>query len=176
MEKQDKGFRNEKIKENMIEKLRANLTTEELQRIEAQRKFNDIEKDTHTYKIALHLDALRIQLRDEKQIIYKRLWNIENINNVEARCLKQIEDGDIYETLPDSNVVMNENEVKTYMKHQEWLRLGEVRAIAPSLAKIRSIVGHKDYVGQDILTEEEFNAYVEETMQKLEALGHSLYD
>jgi len=173
---QQKGFRNEGTKQNIVKKIRDSLSEEEAHRIQEQRRFDDVIPGSHTYNIALHLDSLKTQYRNEQQTISKRIWNVENIQNNINRCKAQLKSGKIYETVPDSKMIMNEYELATYIKHQEWLILGEVRSIVPGLSKIRSVVGHKDYIGKEIMTEIQFNEYVESVIAELLKLGHDLYE
>jgi len=170
------GFRTDKTKEDAIEGLRKSLTKEELERIKEQRAFNDIKPDTYTYKIALHLDALKQDLRTKQMQVYKRVWNVENIDNSIKNCKTQLETGNITETLPDSDTLMTKRELETYIKHQEWLKLGEVRAIPKDLAGVRALVGHKDLIGNLIFTEGEFDRYFEKIENELQYLDHSMFD
>lgn len=177
-----KGMRDGVDKEKLLKEAKANaelvdfvksITKEEVERLVESRKFDNIEPGTLTYKIALYLDSLRRDLREKKMTIYKRLWNIRNVNNTSLRLNEQLKSGKITEILKDG-VTMNAFEVTTELKHQEWLAVGEAEVIPQTLAEIRGLVGHFDVVKQVIMTEEQFDEYAGGILKELKELGYEV--
>lgn len=169
-----KGFRKGK-EEELKTKLRESLTDEELQRIEQARAFEECKKGTFSYDLALNQDMVRRQIRELKDNINLMLWNIENIINVKSRCLDQIHSGEIIEPLDDKRI-MNENELKTYMKKCERDALREVRGIATALAKLRTFVGLHDIAKNVLLTMEQYDSFVETVKEELSENGYEIFD
>jgi len=166
----ENGFRN-KMKEKL---LREGLTSAEISRIEEQRKFNELKPKTFSWMIAVHLDSIRRMFREKDNLLSKRLWNIENLNNNIKRCLDEIKSGNI-STEVSPGLKMNVTELKTHIKYQEWLIIGEVRSIPEILAEIRAIVGHKDVLNTVVMSEEQFDKYVENIQVKLREQGYDLF-
>lgn len=178
----EKGFRQGIDKKEMLSATKQNqvimdffksLTKEEIVRLKEARKFDEIKPGTITYKIALYLDSLRINMRTHKSTIMKRLWNLQNINDNTRRLRDQLESGKITEQLKDG-MTMNKYEVKTELVHQEWVAIGEAEAIPQTLGELRGLVGHFDVVKQVIMTEEQFNEYAIGIIKKLRELGHEV--
>ncbi len=160
----------EKIKE--LEKL--NFSNAEVARIKEQRKFDDIKPNTFTYDLALHLDALRRNYRTQTRQISEILLSIESILNNVVRCREELESEHITTELKDG-VKMSKSEMMTHIRHQLWVCLGQAQSIAPILAEIRALVGHKDLAGNLILTEEQYMQYVIEIRNRMKELGYDLF-
>ena len=166
------GFRKGQ-KEKALESLRAKLTKEELARIEEQREFLNLDEGTWAYKIALHLDSIRQTLRKFQFDIDKTLWSIKNTQNNINRCQAQLKSGTITEILKDTTL-MNEDELRANMEYLKWTQEIEVNEIPKLLGQLRMLVGHQDLKRQTILSSEQFEKYVEDTILKLQGLGFDL--
>ncbi len=169
-----KGFR-KGMKDKVLDKAREGITPEELERIKQQREYDSIEPGTFTHKLALHLDALQKQKRQNKIDIDKRMWNITNVLNEKRRYEEQLESGKIYAKLKD-DVTMNQYEVASSIKQCDWIALGEVRAISELLADLRSVVGRHDLAKNVILNIQQYDNYVDRVKQELETLGYDIFD
>ncbi len=173
----DKGFRPGK-KEEIKAKIEETMTysPEEIERIKEVRKYDKIKPGTYTEKIAVFLDSLRSQFREIDNLIAKRLWNIEDIAANVERNKEEISSGNITLRLADREAFMTVPELKNYVQNQKWIQVGEVRSIPAQLASLRAIVGHKDVKGNEIISEKEFDEYVDKVQARLEVLGYKLFD
>ncbi len=174
MANKNNGFRDGKLEEAR-EKLRANLSEAELERIKQTREMDNVPKGSISYKLAMMQDPLMIELRNNKFKIQKMVWNIRNVNNQIARGQSQLDTNTITELVPETNVVMSKEELITWMKHMTWIQDGEVTGIPTFLMKVRAIVGHNDYEGKSIITEVEFDEYVTEVETEIKELGFSIF-
>jgi hypothetical protein len=174
-----KGFNRDEfintIKENdELLKFVHSLNKAEIERIEQIRKFDMLKPKTSRYKVALLCDPLRQQLIKAITTLEKRLFNLDDIANKIKRLQIQLASQRITEQIKDG-ITMTEDEVKTLIKHHEWLQKGEADAIRLSLADISSIVGHKDYVKKDVMTEEQFNEIVKNAEKQMKHYGFDLF-
>jgi len=169
-----KGFRptmDEKIKREIM----STLSEDEIQRIKEIRDASEVKPGSFSFELLVKTDSLRRRLKELDNVIYKRMWNIENLHNEMHRCDDQIQSNEIYDELKPG-VKMNKYELSTLKKHQQWLALGEVRAITLLLVDLRALVNHKDIVGGVILTLEEWQKYVDKIKIQLAEFGYDLYD
>jgi hypothetical protein len=176
MEKQVKGFRNQKTKEEVHHDIKESLSVEEAHYVQELRKYDYLDKDSKAYQLALNQDALRVNIRTWKEEVEKRLWNIKDIRNKINRSLDQLKSGEIYETIGETKIVMNKYELQTYIEHMRWVQRGEVRAIPKTLLQIRGCVGHIDITRNVVMEEKDYESYVTEIENKVIELGFNIYD
>ena len=150
------------------------LTKEELARIKEVREFQTITKDTPTYNIAILCDTLRQNMRRLKLNIDKRIWSIDDINNNVHRLKIQQASGNITETMK-GGIVMNDSELTSLIKHNEWLKEGEFYALYPLFGEIRAIAEHRDIAGNIIMKLSEFDEWVLATKEELKNYGFNLF-
>lgn len=150
------------------------ITKEEMQRLKATREYETIPVGTPTYKIAVLCDSLRQNLRKIKMTISQRLWNIDDLTNNLARLNLQLNTHSITETLKNG-IVMNEAELKSLIKHHEWVRDGEFNSLYPSLGEMRGVVGHKDISRKIIMDIETFDKFVLDLETYLKNYGYGLF-
>lgn len=168
------GFREGKAEE-IREQLRASLTKEELLRIDETRKFDAIERDSPSFHLVLYQDQLKIALRKAQFEIEKILWNIDNLSNQISRAEFQLTSKNIIETLGESGMIMNEEELITHIKYMQWAQKGEVIGLPKSLMQVRGVVGTHDIDKNPILTEDEFNEYVQKIDEEVQEKGFKLF-
>ena len=162
------GFRPGVSKEDIV-----NLSSEEKQRVKEMRQLMDAEVGSLSYNIFLYSDQVRRMIRERKNTLNKRLWNIEDLGNQIFRLQKQLDSKKILETLKDG-MTMTPDEVKTSMKHRQWIRDGEAENIPYLLAETRSFVGHKDVAGNTIMSLENFDKYAESILETLRGYGYEI--
>jgi hypothetical protein len=170
----DNGFREGK-KQETLEKIRASLTEEELHRLDEMKKLDSVKPGSISYKLAVHEDQLRVNLKKEKFNIKKIMWNIRNAKDQIERARFQLSSGDITETIGNSGIIMNQDELTTHIKYMEWTQLGEIQGITPILLRIRGIVGHIDVERKVIMEEKEFDKYVQEIEAEVKELGFDIF-
>jgi hypothetical protein len=151
------------------------LTADEKQRIEEQRKFLDIEPNTLSWKMALYVDPVKKGIRAHKLTIKKVLWNIENLLDKIKRYEEQIETGQVHEELKPG-VLMNRSELILEINHARWIIEAEINGLVSEIAKIRVYVGIKDFAKVVIITLEEFEEYVKTIETKIKSLGYQLFE
>lgn len=169
----NKGFRDGQ-KEKLKEEFYKSLSKEEIARIEEQRKFESVKEGTLTFDLALHMDQLRMSLRENKCEIEKMIWNISNMRIHIRKCEDQLTLGNITEMLTDKQT-MNEAELKNHIVHQKWLIRKELQSIAKTLLDIRSVVGHTDIKKSVVFSDAQFENYAREVMLKLKELGFDIF-
>lgn len=169
------GFRDGKADE-IREKLRESLTKEELMRIEQTRKLDAIKRDSPSFHLVLFQDQLKIALRKSQFEIEKILWNVSDIANQLVRARFQLDSKNITEILDKSGTIMNEDELKSHIKYMGWMQRGEVIGISPILMNIRAVVGTHDLDKNSILTEVEFDEYVEKIKTEVQEKGFKLFE
>lgn len=162
----NKGFRDGVSKEDILK----DLTKEDWERLAEQKRFQELDPESIGYKVAVYSDGLRAQVRERKEKIRKRLWNIKNLQNNVTRLQVQLRKGNITEELKPG-VLMNEAEVKSQIQHNKWVMEGEARDVPKILAEIRGIVGTRDVAKNVVISEEEFEEYAGEVLDELEKLG-----
>jgi hypothetical protein len=171
-----KGFRTEKTKEDMHQAIKDSLSAEEAHFISELRQYDSLKPDSLAWKLALHNDTLRTSIRNQQEQIFKRIWNIKDIQNKIDRANLQLSTKEIYEKIGDSGITMNEDELKTYIEHMRWVKKGEVRDIAKQLLQLRANVGHIDLQRNIIMTEEQYEEYVQKIMNEIKGLGHDIFE
>lgn len=146
----------------------------EIERIKQTRTFDSLSPGSNRWKIALLCDPLRQQLNLAKSKLEKRLWTIKDLNNKINRLNIQLTTGIITEKLND-NITMNQPEVESLIQNSIWLMNGEFNAVRLVLAEISGLVGHHDYIKNQIITLEQFDNLVEETNIYLNKYGYRLF-
>jgi len=164
----------EKLKEQVLEELRGQLSKDELQRIKQQREFQSISRDTNSFPLGLAVDPLRLQLRKAKSIVEKSLWQIQNLGAKINRIDADIASDNITEELRPG-VLMNEEEATLQKKYSEWLIEGELQSLPMELWQMRGVVGQHDMAGNVIISEEEFDAYLSDVKERVKRMGHVLF-
>ena len=175
MTNKEDGFRKDK-KQEAIDKLRASLSKEELQRIKETRELNYLTKGSISYKLAVQQDTLKMELRQNKLQITKMIWNVRDIANQLFRLKIQLDYGSITEKLNGTDTTMTKDELKTMIEHMTWVQTGEVVAIPSFLLKIRGLVDHFDIEKKKIISEVQFDQYVKDVETELKTLGFELFE
>jgi len=176
MTNKDKGFRDGQ-KEKLIKEIQKDLTEEEVSRIKEQREFNEIkDPNSWTWKVAVHLDRLKRQLREINLALDKKLINIEELYNQILRHKAELKSGQIVTKIGDNNLTMTEAELSSYIKKLQWTKHKEVRSVIDFFPDIRGLVGHKDLIGEVIITEKEFDEIAEKTQKRLQEVGSNLFE
>lgn len=165
-----KGFREGMSKEQLAK----SMTDADWERVREAKEFGTIKANTLSWKIALANDQIFLKKKQIEALIFKRLWNIENIRNQLDNFKKQLFSGQIKETQKDGQV-LTDTELKTMIKHTEWLQKGEADSVAQILGELRGIVGHTDIAGNIVITEDQFDKYVLETEKELKNYGFKLF-
>lgn len=164
-----KGFRDGISKEDIV-----SLTDEEKQRIRDMRQYMDAPAGSLSRDVFLYSDQVRRMIRERKNTVEKRLWNIEDIENQMKRLQDQLDKDNITEELKNG-VKMTAAEVRTQMKHMQWIRDGEAENIPYLLAEIRSFASHKDVAGNVIMTVEQFDEYANSILYRLRGYGYEIF-
>lgn len=167
---QKKGFRPGVTKEKLMKE----LTDDDWKRIDEMKTFHGLTEGTMGYKIALHLDQLRRQLRKSKLLIEKRFINIDQLKNTIDNIKKQLLSKEITEKNEDGTI-MTESEAKNKVDHCKFIIKGEIDSIALELAEIRGIVDHKDIKGDIVFSETEFEKFATKCHEDLRARGYDLF-
>lgn len=168
------GFRNG-MKQEILEKIKADLTPEEAQRIEEIRQYDKLTPGSVSEKIVLALDSLQRQKADCKFKIAQRMFNIQKLKASDARYNKQLITGIITDKF-DDKTTMTVEEIKTQLFYNNYTAFGERRQILDILGDLRAIVGSIDLKRRVIITEEEYNDYVNQIEKDLAELGQNLFD
>lgn len=165
----------QEVRENkeMVDFIKS-LTKAEMERIKEVREFETIEKDTPTYNIAVMCDKLRQESRKHKITIERRLMSMAELTNNIRRLEVQLASGNITETMKN-NIIMNEQEVKSLIHQNEWMRTGEFYALYTTLAGLRATVGHKDVSGKIIMTIKQFDELVRDVENKVKEFGYDFF-
>ncbi len=166
------GFRKDN-KEAMLKRMKSSLTVEEAERLEETREHGQLVPGSWAYKIALRLDNVQQTVFKYKLDIEKTLWSIKNTSNAITRAKAQLDSGLITEKLKD-DLVMNIDELRAHIEYMKWTQAVEVNQIPRVLGEIRMLTGHKNLIGEVIMTNEQFEQYVEDTIVKLKMLGFDL--
>jgi len=151
------------------------MTKEDWKRISEQKKFESFTKGSVTAMVALQNDSLR-RIRDEKtDNVEQRVNNIINLKSVISRKEGQIESGVITDELKEG-VLMNKDELLFEINGSKRMIKREIIDICVDLGKLREIVGCHDFVGNVIITEEEYDSFVESTDDYLSSIDLNLFD
>lgn len=164
----------EELKKQVLEDLRKSLTPQELERVKRIREMDKIDRDSNSWPIGLLVDPLRIQFRKAKSVVEKSLWNMEREKNHISRLKQQVMSGQITEQLPNGGP-MNEHEIGTQIKYAQWLIEGELQSLPIELWQMRGIVEQQDVGGNIIVSEKEFDEYLEGVRGRVKELGYVLF-
>ena len=149
------------------------VTPGELERIKEQRKFDLVERDTLTWKIALHLEHVRLQVKEIKNTITKRLWVITDHQDDIDYMEVQVKSGKIVETGKDGEV-LTPAKVISSIEQLKWMKNAEPEVIVKNLSELRAYADNKDYSGKTIISIEEFDEYAIGILDKLKKLGYDV--
>jgi hypothetical protein len=151
------------------------ITKEELDRIQVQREFDSIKPGTMSYAIALATDPLVTQLKQVKMTCEKRVLNVAQCMDRARRLKAQLAAGVIREQIRD-DLTMNEDEVKTEIRHQEHVANSEALDALFQLNRLRAYVGRLRLDGRVVLTENEYDEYCERVIDDLRGVGQYVLD
>jgi hypothetical protein len=146
------------------------ITKEELERLQLQREFETIKPGTMTWKVALATDALVTQMKQVMFTCDKRVLNVAQCYDRARRLGAQLAAGTIKEQIRD-DLTMNEDEVKTEIRHQRHVANTEALDAMFQLNRLRVYVGKHRLDGKVVLTEEEYDAYCNRVISDLKEMG-----
>jgi len=157
---------------NMNKEENFEITEGEKERILEIRGFTDLKENTLSYKIVLAVDRMRQQRVDSEIIIEKRLTDILALHSRANRLREQLDSGIIVEKLDDVRL-MNKDELESSLRQQLFNAKAEAYTIMRDLAQLRGLVGRKDLIRKDIMTEEEFDKYANGVLFELKKFGYN---
>jgi hypothetical protein len=150
--------------------LNKDITQEEVDRVMLQRQFETIAPNSLTWQIALATDAVVTQMKQVKMTCEKRVLNVAQCTDRARRLTAQLATGIIKEQLRD-DLTMNEDEMKTEIRHQRHVASTEALDAAFQLNKLRVYVGKHRLDGKVILTEDEYDEYCTSVLSDLKVMG-----
>jgi hypothetical protein len=163
----------EQRREAALEEVRRTMSKEELNRVQQMRHFDSIERGTPSYRIGLAADQLRLMWEQAKNEVAKSVFNIKNLRAQVLRIAEQRAGGVAIEEVKPG-VPMNDLELEALQEHHTYAMQVERRAIIVGLWQARGIVGQHDLANNLILSEEDYDAFVESTDVQLRGLGVSI--
>jgi hypothetical protein len=175
-----KGFRPGREKEVLIQEMidKGVITKQEWNRIEEQREFDNLNSSnpgSTSWRVALECDQVRRMKNKYKAAIENAVADIMNAKATAQRLKIQIKKGEIKKELkPGMPMTLAEAEYEAYKNDN--LAWAISRDILPELGKIRGLVGTTDLLKNPIITEEEFDEYVQKIEAKLRTTGIQLFE
>lgn len=163
----------EQRKEAALEVVRQTMSKEELRRVQQMRHFDTIEKGTPSYRIGLAADQLRLMWEQARNEVEKGIFNIKNLRAQQMRVVEQKGGGVVIEEVKEG-IPMNNLELDALHAHHEYAIKAERKAIVVGLWQARGIVGQHDLANAVIVSEEDYDAYVENVDVRLRGLGVSI--
>ena len=165
------GFRKGITKKDIIK----DLNDEDWKRIAKTKELQTMKPDTYSYKIAVLCDQLRRKNRDTKQTLEKMIIQIYELIGSVKRLEEQVKIEHITEELK-TGVRMNIEEAKTHIIRLKWGIQDEVNRFPLLLGELRTTVGHFDYSRKIIMTEEDFDKFVEKLETQLKNVEYSMWE
>jgi len=164
------GFRAGVTKEDILQ-----LTNAEKDQIIKQREFDNIKRDSYSYKVALQCDDLR-RTRDKSFMsITKSMLGVKNARLEVDRMQDQLDTGNITREIKDG-VTMTEHEIMVEIETAKGLIEAIIKDIPSELGRLRTIVGFTDRVKNVVMTEVEYDNYVQKVETDLKHYGYDLFD
>lgn len=169
-----KGIRPGKVNEiNNLDFVKS-LSEVEKKQIMQQREFEKIKPGTPAYKIALENDNIYRALLADKINIRKEMIEIQNLLDSIVRHKAELLSGMI-KTEIKTGMLMNSDELKTLIRKEEFTLNNTVLDLTPKLWHLRSFVGIELLNHKIGMTEEEYNAFIQEIESELKENGLRLY-
>jgi len=157
------------------EKIMKSLNDADWDFIKKMKDYEDIPKDSMRAKVFLQNDQLRRQ-RDRAFIaIDNAIVSIYDSNACISKLEKQNETGEITEELKPG-VPMTQDELEVFIKKQKNLAWAISKDVIEHFNTLAGLVGCKDIAKNVIITETEFNEYVEKKRNIFKSLGFNIFD
>lgn len=150
------------------------LTGEEKLQIEAQRKFNLVDKGTRSYDVLAKIDRIARQVWENKNKVDKTLIELMNFNATMNRDATELESGNITRELKPG-LPMSQDELQWNIRLTKNMAETAVFNLPLILADLREVVGYKDVKGDVVISEEEYESYVDYVENEVKKLGYELF-
>ena len=165
----------DKKKEKTKEEIMKNMDESDWERIREYQELSKLKPGTLRYRLFIENDNLLRQFREKKLAVERSVWQVRNAEVARKKKLIQLTSGSITETNKDGSP-MTEEELKLDVEQARWLQEAYVKDICQELVNLSVFVCRKGFLGDEILTKQDFEKFVNKVEADLLSIGLTLFD